>query len=531
MNKIWDDVAWWVGSQGDLVRKYLREHSPLVALLAIVAIAAYGFELFNFNLTIDEEIHAFSSQAHTWIGQGRWGMFLLNTLLIPYPIIPFVPLFVALVFHIAAVLILLRAWGVESKLQAAAVGCIAVSFPTMAYLYTFSTLNYGIGIGLFLAALSVVLFTKQSGRRQFLAVIPGTFSISIYQGFSVALVCVYLIQFLRVELQSSNRTIDVRNLLKMVSVLALSAVAYYFVQKLFLVISASRIIYIDQYFDVAFARDHFGSVLRRTLAVARRVYLGSPAVYANRITALAPIVVASVIGVAAALRSSSLVAWNKLLIGLLVVGALLLPFAMGLFMKGDVAIRFLVAVPFVFAGFAMLGMRAYSRNVQLLMSIVVGVCVFQFVLSTNSLFSSSHLALQADRALGAMLLARIEEVKDSAGDGEPKYYEVIGYFQRAPTNLIPKSGTFGASFFEWEEGNAYRIGGFLRTLGFEGLNPLPEERRIQFTSMAMSMPAWPHTGSVTAVGDTMLIKFGNYSTIQRQRICESVHTKEVFCEQ
>jgi len=530
MNNIWDQVAWRIGSQGDLARKYLREHSPLVAVLAIVAIAAYGFELFNLNLTIDEEIHAFWSQANVWIAQGRWGMFLLNTLLIPYPIIPFVPLFVALVFHIAAVLILLRAWGVESKLQEAAVGCLAVSFPTMAYVYTFSTLNYGIGIGLFLAASSVFLFARRTGRRQFLAVIPGVFSISIYQGLSVALVCLYLIQFLRVELQSTSRTIDVRNLLKIVSVLVLSAVVYYFIQKLFLLISASRIVYIDQYFDVAFAREHFAAVLRRTFALARRVYLGSPAVYANRITALAPIVIASMIGVAAALRSSSLVPWNKLLVGLMVVVVLLLPFAMGPLMKGDLAIRFLVGVPFVFAGLAMLGMRAYSRNVHLLMSIVVGVCVFQFVISTNYLFSSSHLALQADRALGAVLLARIEEVKDAAG-GDPKYYEVIGYLERAPTNLIPKSGTFGASFFEWEEGDSYRIVGFLRTLGLQGLGPLPQERRIQFTAMANSMPSWPRAGSVAAVGDTMLIKFGNYSKTQRRKICEPVHIKEPFCEQ
>jgi hypothetical protein len=317
----------------------------------------------------------------------------------------------------------------------------------------------------------------------------------------------------------------------MVSVHALSAAAYYFVQKLFLVISASRTVYIDQYFDGAFAREHFAIVLRHTLEAVRRVYFGFPSVYANRITALAPILAASVIGVLVTLRSSSLVAWNKLLIGLTVIGVLLLPFTIGLFNKGEVAVRFLVAVPFVFAGVAMLGMRAYSRNVQLLMAMISAVCVFQFVLSTNHLFSSSHLALQADRVLGARLLARIEEVKESVIGGDPIYYEVIGYTARLSTPLIPKSGTFGASFFEWDQGNTYRIGAFLRTLGFQGLSPLPEERRIQFTSMAMSMPAWPHTGSVAAVGDTMLIKFGNYSTIQRQRICESVHTKEVFCEQ
>ena len=107
MNKIWGNVGWWIGAQGDSLSNYLKEHYRLAALLSGVAIAAYGFELFNLNLTIDEEIHAFASQDTMWIAQGRWGMFVLNRLLIPYPIIPFVPLFVALLSHVAAVLILL----------------------------------------------------------------------------------------------------------------------------------------------------------------------------------------------------------------------------------------------------------------------------------------------------------------------------------------------------------------------------------------------------------------------------------------
>jgi len=124
MKKIWSNVGRWIGSQGDLLSDYLKEHGLLVALLSGVAIAAYGFELFNLNLTIDEELHGFTSHDTMWIAQGRWGMFLLNRLLIPYPTIPFVPLFVALVFHVAAVLILLEVWGVASKLQQVAVGSI-----------------------------------------------------------------------------------------------------------------------------------------------------------------------------------------------------------------------------------------------------------------------------------------------------------------------------------------------------------------------------------------------------------------------
>ena len=83
MNKIWGNVGWWIGSQGDSLSNYLKEHCRLAALLSGVAIAAYGFELFNLNLTIDEEIHAFASQDTMWIAQGRWGMFVLNRLLIP----------------------------------------------------------------------------------------------------------------------------------------------------------------------------------------------------------------------------------------------------------------------------------------------------------------------------------------------------------------------------------------------------------------------------------------------------------------
>ncbi len=530
MKKIWGNVGQWIGSQGAMLSDYLKEHGLLVALLSGVAIAAYGFELFNLNLTIDEELHGFAYHDTMWIAQGRWGMFLLNRLLIPYPTIPFVPLFVALVFHVAAVLILLGVWGVASKLEQVAVGSIAVSFPTMAYLYTFNTLNYGIGIGLFLTALSLLLFTRLSGLRQLLAAIPGTLSISIYHGLFVALVCVYVVQLVCVELQSRKRSIDLRNLLKIVSILGLSAATYYVVQKLFLLASASGIVYIDQFFDINFAREHFDVVLKRTLSVVRKVYMGSPAVYGSRVTFLAPILVVAAIGVLGALRSSSLAAWNKLLIGLAAVGFLLLPLSVGLLMRGEVAIRFLVALPFVVAGFVMLGMRAYSRNGQMLIGIAAGVCVFQFVLSTNYLFSASHLALQADRVLGAMLMARIEEAQESTG-GESKYFEVIGYFQRAPTKLIPKSETFGASFFEWDQGNPYRIGGFLRTLGYEGLSPLPRERRLQFTAVGDSMPLWPRKGSIAKVGDTVLIKFGNYSTVQRQSICEQVHAKEPFCEQ
>jgi len=99
-----------------IFHSYVEENAKLLIALAIVVMAAYGFELFNLNITIDEEIHAAYSHSTTaWVQQGRWGMFLLNKFIFPYTIIPFMPLFVALVFHVASMLLLLNIWGIKSR--------------------------------------------------------------------------------------------------------------------------------------------------------------------------------------------------------------------------------------------------------------------------------------------------------------------------------------------------------------------------------------------------------------------------------
>ena len=137
--------------------EYVRENLSLISGLALLVVMAYGFELFNFNLTIDEEIHStYSGPLLAWIQQGRWGIYVLNALVMPKTIIPFVPLFVTLVFQMGAILLLLNAWGVKSKSEQFIASALYMTFPIMAYVYTFSTFNYAIGIGLFFTSLGVM---------------------------------------------------------------------------------------------------------------------------------------------------------------------------------------------------------------------------------------------------------------------------------------------------------------------------------------------------------------------------------------
>ena len=95
--------------------------------------------------------------------------------------------------------------------------------------------------------------------------------------------------------------------------------------------------------------------------------------------------------------------------------------------------------------------------------------------------------------------------------------------------MMPKIDTFGASFFEWDQGSAGRIVLFLRTLGyFNHVEPMPVQERGQQFETARAMPAWPAPGSVKVNGNAVIVKFGEYSSIQKRGICETTRQRE-FC--
>ncbi|MDB6062783.1 MAG: hypothetical protein JWM78_2886 [Verrucomicrobiaceae bacterium] len=506
----------------------LRQNLYLVAVLAAILLAAYGFELFNLNLTIDEEVHAFSSQTDRWIEQGRWGMYFLNTLLIPQPVIPFVPLFTALAFHLFAILLLLNSWGVESKLEKVLVGGIGVAYPGMAYMYTFSTINFGIGIGLFFVAFALFIYVKAEGRFKLLAALPAALSIAIYQGFTVALVIAFLIQFISVELKSNDRNIKFKNLFSITLIALLSVSIYYTVQKTLLWLTATNIGYVDTFFDLGYLLANFGAVSDQVFATMLRVYSGSPSIYGTPISILTVTVVVALAGTTLSLIRCKLSIASKIFIALLCCLLIVLPFASGFFMRGTIAMRFLVSLPIAFSGLIMLGMQRQSRGVILFAASLVTICVFQFATSTNALFSSSGLALEADRVLAGMLLDRIADAKGLAGTKELKYLEVVGFIERPPTRLIPKSETFGASFFEWDQGNVNRILLFLKTLGYQDLQALPLKDRSEMMEQATAMPNWPDKESVRVFGTAVIVKFGPYSYVQTQAICGAVKNP-IYC--
>jgi hypothetical protein len=511
---------------------YLKENAYLIFALAAIALAAYGFELFNFNLTIDEEIHAaIYGPVRAWVMQGRWGMYLLNDFLMPYTVIPFVPLFVALVFHIGAILLMLNSWKVRSLPQQVIVGALSIAFPIMAYMYTFSTINYGIGIGLFCIALSLFIYAKNSGAKRFYAVIPAAFSLAIYQGFIPALIAVFLIYLISTLIYSHKISFKDLTVISFIHILAL--LVYSVVQQIFVVI---MLIPHDPYtsgvFDFSYLLHNLGAVLFQTFRYSLLpIYFGSKSLYAVDVNALGFLLIVSFFGLIAGLWLSKSSKSNRLLILVFFLLLVVLPFASVLLMRGDFSLRMLIALPIAIPGIVMLGMLNSSRDFKILVALLTAYCVFQFITSTNHLFASSHLALQADRVLASQLIGRIADAQTEAGSQDLQYMEIIGWYSRPPTELIPQIETFGASFFGWPQGTSIRAISFLETLGFEKLQVLPIDKRGQMIDVVNLMPIWPEKGSVRVVGDVVLVKFGPYSDGQKQEICGSAQNQMLLQSQ
>jgi Glucosyl transferase GtrII len=129
----------------------------LLVIWGLAFFLVYGYELFNFSLSIDEELYTFGlSGPLGWLQQGRWGMALFSWVLPRISALPVVStaLFGAgLLFTVAHLAAHYRLQGLSALLF----GVVLIASPIWPHIVEFNSLSYGIGIGLALCAIGVRL--------------------------------------------------------------------------------------------------------------------------------------------------------------------------------------------------------------------------------------------------------------------------------------------------------------------------------------------------------------------------------------
>ncbi|MGH9428122.1 MAG: glucosyltransferase domain-containing protein, partial [Terriglobia bacterium] len=390
----------------------------MVGLLALVFLSLYGYELFHFTFSIDEEYaSSWTNPALNWLSQGRWGMALVSALLPPIWAMPFLSTALFGLGLIFAALALSKLFGYAPA--EAMVFCVVFSLsPIWPHIVEFSTLSYGVGVGLIAFSLGSHLMFQRGAVALSLAVVCLCVSIGIYQTFAVlaALVVVNVALLHSTERSRSGSSES------LVSVLlrggfALGLATFVSLVAGFVALRAFglEIRHIQGYVRVADYFQSFEPAFRKSLERALGFLVGTDETYLGWGL---PILALPVLGLAVIL-------WKALFPGRRTAGmgraTLVLVAAAGIITvlpifltAGETPARALIWFPLLFALLSAAALQL--KKARMLIWILMGVNILASSFISNALFYADALAREQDRVIAYDLFRRIESLRRAPQD-------------------------------------------------------------------------------------------------------------------
>lgn len=499
-------------------RLYGGAHSDVVPyfVLAAVVFLSYGYEIFNFNLTIDEEIHAINSgKWNEWITQGRWGMALLNYVLLPNPITPVVSMFLGVIGTVLGLMFFIKDSFKISRQDVIGITALAITTPTLAFTFTFSTLAYGAGCAFLAISISNSLIYRGAWLGDLLACLLAAFAISIYQTFVFVLVMFVLVHVWRAHAESNSSNITIY---KHLAIYVFGSLLIYFLFNLLaLKVASLDIKYVGQFIDL---KGFIQNPLQKSLASAERVLdvlRLHPGLFGIRSVWLSVVLLVSItFSFAYPLLNKD---YYKLLhaIAILVAVLIIIVFADAI-APGGAPLRSVIYIPVAIAiivgvAFGIIGVIGRRVLMTLFLLTIVGNSMIN-----NHLFASSTSTEFRDKMLAQMIIDEVRKLDPAKADYTVIKVEVIGTRMWPVTGIQSKTNTFGASFFEWDGGNRYRIAAYLKLNGLAAIGAT-EEERVRAYVKQKTMPPWPYAGWIALSEDVLILKFGDYSVPQKASLC------------
>lgn len=168
-----------------------NERLPLWLFVSSLVIT-YGYAVFSFSLTIDQDSSGALGRYPRFLGsfgEGRWAMSFL-TLLLPNPVAPVVSIGIAVAASGVAWWLISRKYLGLTSWQTAVAASLAGTVPTLAFMFSFSTVAFAIGIGNLLVLGFLAGLSSHSWMLRILGLIAGTTAVGIYDTFLLCLVAV-----------------------------------------------------------------------------------------------------------------------------------------------------------------------------------------------------------------------------------------------------------------------------------------------------------------------------------------------------
>ncbi|WP_339675746.1 glucosyltransferase domain-containing protein [uncultured Gimesia sp.] len=518
-----------------LLIKWIKKERYWLSYLLVLCCFSFTYELFNFTLSIDEENYAERlrpdvSHYLDWVEQGRWSMYLLNYLYPANPIIPFAPFFFSLVCSALSFSLIVRILSSERTVRDYIAAPLFMACPTLYYIYSFNTLNYGVGIGFLTGALSVYIFIFWRGKINWLiSVLLIAFTIGVYQAFLPWLITLCCFSILR---ECIEDRIDVKqkfhSLLSFLFFVGSGFIVYYlflYVFRFYLNIEPDE--YIDSFVRFQFSYEYISQTASNIISSMKNTYLGRDDIYDQNIYSLFFVftLAVSVVLFQILHKSSSFASkLTGLMLLFLIVSA---PFSLNLLNEGVMPTRALLAVPLVLSGLVFLSLSISSQAIRALIILGVVTTLFQFISINNRFAFSDYITWQADRSLSIRILNRIDELDygPNVRPTDKKAYALVGHITREKYSLIVEKESLGASFYSWDQGSVHRVLSMMRSMGVDEFRPATLEEQRSIMQYADRMPVWPANGSVALKNGITIVKLGPYSSPQLSMLC----TDEIPC--
>jgi hypothetical protein len=484
-----------------------------IVLWALVFLLIFGYELFNFSLSIDEEFHTFNTgwqMANDWLQQGRWGMALLLLALPPISALPVVSTMLFGAGLVAAVVHLVSYYRIQG-LHAHILALSVLVSPVWPHIVQFNSISWGIGIGVALCAMGLRLLADDRRKTQILGAVALTLAFGIYQTLVLAAVVMALGRYLLCDRQGHNGRVWLETGRTLGFIVA-SALVSLTVQYVAMRVAGVGIAYVDSFWRVSkYLADPVSAFFTSLWASATRIF-GLHPIYLGYGLAF---VVLPFLGILFAFVRKDRKERDSRVLSALSLSGIIAAVSLPVFVAvGAVPSRSLVALPFM-SGVLAACVPLHTRLTQQAATAYLVVLVFLGVWVSTTLFYSDHVMRERDRVLGASLMARLEEFRTP---GEPLTFTLVGKLEPVPGVPVRRVEVFGASFFDWDQGNVFRVHSFLRILGAHYLTPVDIAHLPDVALKAEAMPTWPARGSVAMVDGVAVIKLSQLTYEQRYRL-------------
>lgn len=502
---------------------------PLHLLLAAVGLAAanillfHGYEIFNLTLSIDEEVNLAGEDLYINIQQGRWGQALRILLLMPDTTAPIVSIGTGFVLYAGAFVLLVRQLDIRHWGSLAVAAPLFFGFPTLVQSIAFADLALALGIGALAAVLALLLADTLRPPGLALAVVLVAFAVSLYQSLLFLVAIVFLGDLVR---RLWSRGTLHRDVLLRAGVYAGTVLAglglYALVNALLLKALGLQLLYVTQFVNF----DLLGiDSVKATIQEAASLYGGKAAPFLDQVVYYRILIVLCglvlLVGLAVVLRASIPVA---LVIALLLIAILVAPFLQHPLGGGRLPYRSLLALPAAIGMIALFAAEISPERLRNWILVPLAVLVaIQFAWISNRQYYAGYWALERDKAIANEMITRIQALRP----GQPDYLiAVVGMLRPTRSPLAPPVAysTVGASFFEWDGGNAVRIAGLFNLLSESKFHMPPPDLYRQAFDAAAHMPAWPAQGSIAPMGNLLIVKLSEPTAPQLERLCQNQTT-------